>query len=343
MAQLTRIKRRLLREAVSENLATMRGLPPPALRRHRRYLPRAVRIAVLGGILLTVASSTYVLSRVGGQGPELIYVPLATEVLAARDPWSGGGRLEPEPMFTAPVAVDRGLFVLPVSTVVIDPGHGGENEGTTGSGDLVEKDVTLDIALRLRDLLEDDLYEVVLTRDEDREINLEERARLANEQGGDIFVSIHVNWLPDRQARGLETFYLGATDDPVLSQIVARENLDSGFSLGDLRRLLEGMYTDVRRDESRRLAEAVHQELMVSLRRVNPAIGNRGVKTAPFVVLIATEMPAILAEVSCLSHGEEVRLLQQDSYRQEIAEALHNGIRSYAYAVNGADYLREES
>jgi N-acetylmuramoyl-L-alanine amidase len=156
------------------------------------------------------------------------------------------------------------------------------------------------------------------------------RQRERGGQRGDLFVSIHVNWLGSTDARGIETFYLGPTDDPVLEQLANVENRASGYSLTDFRRLLDGIYADARRGASEELASSIHRELVRHVRKVSPNLRDRGVKTAPFVVLIGTEMPAVLAEVSCLSSTEEIALLREPSYRQQIAEALHAGIASYA-------------
>ena len=230
----------------------------------------------------------------------------------------------------APRPIDPAVFPLAVRRVVLDPGHGGESRGTETPQGLVEKELTLDIAGRLRALLEADRFEVVLTRGGDDTVPLDQRVEFANRSGGDIFVSIHLNWFAGSTRRGVETYYLGSTDDPYLSALAASENRDSGYSLADFRRLLEGVYADVRQGESRELASALQGELLRALRERSPGLQDRGVKTAPVVVLVATEMPAILAEVSCLSSEAEARRLREVSYRQAIAEALYAGIRSYA-------------
>jgi N-acetylmuramoyl-L-alanine amidase len=181
-----------------------------------------------------------------------------------------------------------------------------------------------------------------MTRDKDEAVPLRQRTAIANAQGADLFVSIHLNWIEGGQVRGMETYYLGPTEDPVLLQLTAQENRDSGYSLADFRKLLDSIYLSVRRDESRRLAESVQRTLAAALRRKRPALVNRGVKTAPFAVLIGTEMPAILAEVACLSHPEEAHLLATPQYRQAIAQALLEGIRAYAQALNRFSRISQE-
>jgi N-acetylmuramoyl-L-alanine amidase len=235
----------------------------------------------------------------------------------------------------APTPVDAAVFPLAVRKIALDPGHGGDSLGTRAPLGLLEKELTLDIALRVRKLLEADAFQVVMTREQDREVSLEERGLAANRDGADIFVSIHLNWIENRQARGVETYYLGATNDPYLTRLAAAENRESGYSMADMRRLLDRIYADVRQDKSRTLAEVVQASLFRSLGKVNPGIENRGVKAAPFIVLLSTEMPAILAEVSCLSNEDEAALLTKPLYRQYIAEALAAGIRSYADTVEG--------
>jgi N-acetylmuramoyl-L-alanine amidase len=222
------------------------------------------------------------------------------------------------------------VLALGVRRIVIDAGHGGTSPGTSTGNGVYEKEFTLDIATRLRDLLEKQNFEVVMTRTGDQTLTLENRANLANRSRGDVFVSIHLNWLKNPNNRGIETYYLGPTNDPHLNALAAAENRESGYSLSDMRNLLDGIYADVRQDESKRLAEAVQQQLYTGLKQVNPQLRDRGVKTAPFVVLVTTGMPAILAEVSCLSNQAEAELLKKPEYRQKIAEALSSGIRSYA-------------
>jgi N-acetylmuramoyl-L-alanine amidase len=198
-----------------------------------------------------------------------------------------------------------------------------------------EKDLTLDIAVRLQRLLEKQ-FQVVMTRERDQDVSLEQRGVLANRAGADIFVSIHLNWIDNRRSRGVETYYLGPTDDPYLTRLAASENRESGYSMADMRHLLDRIYAGVRQDKSRKLAEVVQSSLFQSVGKLSPEVADRGVKAAPFIVLLSTEMPAILAEVSSMSNVDEARLLTKPLYRQYIAEALAKGIRAYAGVVEGA-------
>lgn len=231
------------------------------------------------------------------------------------------------------VPMSSSVFPLSVRRVVLDAGHGGNDPGASSAANLNEKAVTLDIANRLGTILRQHGFDVVVTRGGDRLIPLRDRAKIANTSEGDIFVSIHVNSLPaDRSSHGIETYYLGPTNDPTLTRLAADENRTSGYSVADLRKLLDGIYADVRRDESHRLAAAVQQRLFTDLRGSDPGLADWGVKRAPFIVLVATQMPAILAEVGCLSNEHEAAMLGRAEYRQQIAQALFHGIHAYASA-----------
>lgn len=341
MAEVDRLKRRMLAELVQENVDLIQGRRRPRLAGPRRDWRRAVAAAA-GAVALAS------LGLVGGArllpaAPQARPAALRRARLAAPRVSRPAAVLS-DARLPAPGPIDPAAFPLAVRRIVLDSGHGGEDVGTHTRSGVTEKSLTLDIALRLRQLLARD-FDVLLTREDDRGVALEDRAALANRAGADLFVSIHLNWIANPRERGVETYYLGATDDPVLTELAAAENRGSRYSLADMRKILDRLYTDVRQDSSRRLAQAVQAELFRSLVRANPALDNRGVKAAPFLVLVSTEMPAVLAEVSCLSNEDEVRLLSEASYRQSIAEALARGIRSYAGEVarSGASVSRKES
>jgi N-acetylmuramoyl-L-alanine amidase len=219
---------------------------------------------------------------------------------------------------------------------VIDPGHGGEPGATSESG-VTEKEITLDVALRLRRLLENGPFEVLLTRETDRRVSLDQRVAFANEHKADLFLSIHVNWMEPHTIRALETYYVGPTDDPATLKLASRENKDSAYALSDYKQILEKIYVDARRDESRVFAKTIQSRLFRSLKPKNPLLQNRGVKTAPFVVLIGTQMPAVLVEISSLSNDGDVELLTKMDYRENIALALLEGIRGYANGFKAFD------
>jgi N-acetylmuramoyl-L-alanine amidase len=333
-------KLRLLREAIEDNIETAAGLAarkrvkPPASKRYLR-VPRA-RFAVP----VLVAALTYLwvpspsVSTDQAVPPRAASIPEAT-ALAPRAAAAAAPAVPTVPA-VAPQPLERAALSLAVRTVVIDPGHGGDKRGAVSRSGVTEKEIALDISLRLRRLMEQASFKVLMTRQADDAVGLVDRVAFANASRADIFVSVHVNSLPAREVRPLETFYVGPTEDAHTVRLAGIENRDSGYSLADYRHLLERVYMSARRDESRRLATSVNTELFRALSPINPSLENRGVKTAPFVVLIGTEMPAILVEVSCVSNEDEVKLLTEGEYREQIALGLLKGIRSYANTLEGS-------
>jgi N-acetylmuramoyl-L-alanine amidase len=325
------LKSQLLRDAVQENTDMIAGRLPAALRPARRlvtdWTPRVwllpVPFSIVVGLALVGQRATAAVQSVTIQTASIAAVPtpapLAEELTASA----------PDVSVLARPFRSRALG-LGVRRIVLDPGHGGDNLGTASASGLQEKDVTLDLVDRARKLLLQQGFEVVLTRTTDGTLSLKERATIAKQHRGDIFVSVHLNSLEPASVRGIETFYLGPSENPEHETIAAAENENSGYSLADMRTLLDGIYVDARRDESKRLARSVQDAVLGRLKKSDPAMRDRGVKTAPFVVLVATDMPAILAEVSCLSNAAEAERLGTNDYRQTIAEALVTGIRSFA-------------
>ncbi len=321
-----RLKRRVLQQAVAENIEVIRGVPPRGVRPAHRLMRIWLRRGAFLLVPLTVAGSAWLGTQQTG-GPSFLPVQRATlvpKVIAAETP----AVLHTE-------RVTAAAFPLAVRRIVLDAGHGGSDPGATAAS-VIEKNITLDIGRRLRTRLEAEGFEVIVTRADDRAIALKDRARLANESKSDIFVSIHVNTITKYTAsRGVETYYLGPTNDPKLTALAATENRVSGYSLGDMRKLLDGVYADARRDESHQLATNVQKQLYTALKTTDPGLENWGVKRAPFLVLVATDMPAILAEVGCISNEKEAALLARPEHRQRIADALFHGIRAYARENDG--------
>ncbi|HUP25699.1 MAG TPA: N-acetylmuramoyl-L-alanine amidase [Thermoanaerobaculia bacterium] len=357
MSDYDRLKQRMVGDAIRENVELIAGRRrlPARRRRGRSAVPA---LAWAAGTLGLAATAAFALVWSGwlpvadasipqplSAAPQVATVSVpepatsaALELGALPVPFlTASGIAAPamsaaeERRFSAPAPLDPAALPLGVRRIVLDPGHGGINPGTM-AGKLLEKEITLDLALRLRPLLEAEGYEVTMTREGDVDLDLAARVALANEQRGDLFLSIHVNWLGNRAARGIETFHLGPTDDPVLTELAGIENAESGYSLTDFRRLLAGIYEGVRHNDSRSLAESVHRSLFQALRVASPGLKDRGVKTAPFVVLIGNEMPAVLVEVGSLSDQQDVELFAGDEYRQTIAEALRDGVLSFATA-----------
>lgn len=221
--------------------------------------------------------------------------------------------------------------------VVIDPGHGGHDPGAIGPTGLQEKDVVLDIALKLKNILsKDPSLEVHLTRDRDIFIPLEERTAIARKKEADLFVSIHANASPNRAARGVETYLLNWTNDEEAMRVAARENYISMKRMkermaaykSDVERILNDLSRDYKREESLKLAHLVQNSIITDIGKRYKRI-NLGVKQALFYVLVGASMPSILVEVSFISNPEEERLLSQEAYRATIAESIAKGINTY--------------
>jgi N-acetylmuramoyl-L-alanine amidase len=219
---------------------------------------------------------------------------------------------------------------LKIARIVIDPGHGGHDTGTIGPSGLREKDVVLDVALRLRKLIVRRMgSEVIMTRHDDTFIPLEERTAIANEKSADLFISIHANASRDSEARGIETYYLNFTSDPAALALAARENASSQESVHQLQSLIQKIALSEKIEESRQFARTMDRSVARQLAADGARQPDRGVKKAPFVVLIGANMPSILTEISFLTNPHDERLLRRAQYRQKIAEAIFQGTLKY--------------
>jgi N-acetylmuramoyl-L-alanine amidase len=225
---------------------------------------------------------------------------------------------------------------LKIARIVIDPGHGGHDTGTIGPSGLMEKDLVLDVAQRLGALVEERLgSEVVYTRTDDTFIPLESRTASANQKRADLFISIHANSSRDSKARGIETYYLSFTTSQEALEVAARENAVSEKSVNELQDLVRKITLFEKVDESKEFAAEVQKALHAGMSRGNAGLRNRGVKKAPFVVLIGANMPSILAEISFVSNPFDERQLKKPEYRQRVAESLFRGIQRYANSLGG--------
>jgi N-acetylmuramoyl-L-alanine amidase len=225
---------------------------------------------------------------------------------------------------------------LKIGKIVIDPGHGGHDTGTIGPNGLEEKDLVLEVGRRLGKLLETRLgAEVVYTRKDDTFIPLETRTAIANQQRADLFISIHANSSEDADARGVETYYLNFTSSPEALEVAARENAVSEKSIYELQDLVKKIALKEKIEESREFAGDVQESLHSGLATKSPGIRDRGVKKAPFIVLIGANMPSILAEISFVSNPGDEHRLATSEYRQRIAESLYRGIAKYVNGLSG--------
>jgi len=219
---------------------------------------------------------------------------------------------------------------LCVKRVVIDAGHGGKDPGAIGPTGLREKDVVLKIAKKVASRLKKDLgCQVVLTRKKDRFLPLTQRTAIANARKADIFVSIHANAAPNRRASGVETYFLNFALDEEAMRVAARENATSTKRIGDLKNILSDIMKNTKVDESSRLADYIQKEVVRNLRKRYSNVKSKGVKQAPFFVLIGARMPSVLVEVSFISNRKEEKRLKSNRYLDRVAEGIVNGIKSY--------------
>jgi N-acetylmuramoyl-L-alanine amidase len=216
-----------------------------------------------------------------------------------------------------------------VARVVLDPGHGGRDTGAVGPGGTLEKEVTLDVAQRARAILSDLGIQVILTRDDDRFVSLEERTARANGVSADLFVSIHCNASEIRTRRGVETYVLDTTRDAIAARIAARENDTTQAASVDVAAMLARMRLADQADRSTRFARLLERSAIATLRMHFPGVVEGGVHPAGFYVLVGARMPGVLFESSYISNVVEEERLERDDYRELLADALVNAVRAY--------------
>jgi N-acetylmuramoyl-L-alanine amidase/type II secretory pathway predicted ATPase ExeA len=233
---------------------------------------------------------------------------------------------------------------LKISRIAIDPGHGGSDTGAMGPHGLVEKNLCLDVALRLGKLIEQNIAgaQVIYTRRDDRYVPLEERTAIANKARADLFISIHANSSDSAEARGVETYYLSLTASPEAMKLATRENALGRSSLHDLPELIQKITRNEKISDSKQLASDLQKALAGRLELVSRSETNRGVKQAPFVVLTGANMPAVLSEISFLSNAKDESLLLQSSQRQRVAEGLYSGVAAYLDSLNSLPHTAQK-
>jgi N-acetylmuramoyl-L-alanine amidase len=270
-------------------------------------------------------------------------LPAGTGAASTRRAAASPAAAEPDaPVAPAPPRANRaGSYSLArqlglgARRIVIDAGHGGHDPGSLGPGGLQEKELVLDVALRVAKLVRQELgAEVILTRSSDVFVPLEERTAIANSKGADLFLSIHANSSRSQRARGIETYFLNFAADAHAEAVAARENAISPATLKDLQNLVKAIALNSKVDESRDFAATVQEAMVSNLRPRYPEVQDRGVRTAPFYVLIGANMPSILAEIAFISHPDEAKLLRGREYREQIAGSLLEGVRGYLDALN---------
>lgn len=243
----------------------------------------------------------------------------------------------PQPTRDGQATLTRTLG-LKIGRIVIDPGHGGHDTGTIGPTGLMEKDLCLDVALRLGKIIEQRLpgADVIYTRSDDTFVPLEERTNIANQAKADLFISIHANSSRDSGARGIETYYLNLKGSAEAMEVASRENATAQEGVHDLESLVKKIAQTEKIDESKEFAQDIQDSLAnrIQNQKNTRNIKNRGVRKAPFVVLIGADMPSILTEISFLSNPADEKLLKQPEQRQRLAEGLFQGISSYLQNMN---------
>jgi N-acetylmuramoyl-L-alanine amidase len=332
----SKVKREILRGVYEENLRIIGKRRGRTMTKRRHFfLTKILLVLLLVSVALLV------------QGNSLT-VPFLPEGQLTASPISLRGLSDParpsdyEPLMgNAAEPVSR-IFGLGVKTIMIDPGHGGSDPGTRGKAGTEEKDMTLDIAKRLRDLLQrDGRFTVLMTRDQDVTVPLRERVQMAISKKADLFISIHLNYLPSKPINIIETYYFGPSSDAKTLKLAEQENAGSQFGLSDFRSVIEKIGDTVKLQDSRMLAASIQRSLFRDSERENDDAYDFGVKRAPFVVLLGADVPAVLAEVSCLSNRQEEKRLNTQAHRENIARSLEAGILDYLkkgepiYEANG--------
>ena len=282
-------------------------------------------------------------------GTETAEAPTATPIRrtlptakAARAKGGKEGKAESiEPLPAAQPKKDGGSTLtralgLKIGRIVIDAGHGGHDTGTIGPTGLMEKDLCLDVALRLGKIIQQRLpgADVVYTRSDDSFIPLEERTAIANQAKADLFISIHANSSADHGARGVETYYLNLKGSAEAMEVAARENASSQQGVHDLEDMVKRIARTEKVDESKEFAQDVQGSLTTRIQKTAKTVRNRGVRKAPFVVLIGADMPSILTEISFLSNAADESLLKKPDHRQRVAEGIYQGVASYLQSMN---------
>jgi N-acetylmuramoyl-L-alanine amidase len=291
-------------------------------------IPEVPRLPLVSSLPAPTLSAP-VATRASREMPELVTKPLASRPVASTTPIPPG----------VPSANSDGRFSLSrqlglgVSRVVIDAGHGGHDPGAQSTG-INESELTLDVALRLSRLLEKQPgMDVVMTRDTDVFVPLEERTAIANREGADLFLSIHANASRSSAARGVETYFLNFASNPEASAVAARENSASARAMHSLPDIVRAIALNNKIDESRDFADMVQRSMVRRLATRNRQVRDLGVKQAPFVVLIGAAMPSVLAEISFVTNKQESQLLKTGAYRQQIAEALFDAVIKYQQSL----------
>lgn len=334
-----KMRREILRSVYEDNLV-MLGQGRSLLTKRRLYLGKKYLIAALLCIIAVLVNGRHV--NISFSPTELTAQTAMMNMAPALPPPAPEGVPNPAELNSVAgsgnVALSR-MFGLKIKTIMIDAGHGGSDSGTVGKMGTKEKDITLDIARRLRQHLEaKGNYRILMTREDDSAVSLNRRVELAKTAKADLFISVHINYLPQKPINIIETYYFGPSTDANILRLAEQENAGSEQGLSDFRAIVEKLGKTMKLQESREFAESIQSNMVRYSRKQNSSIQDFGVKRAPFVVLLGLEVPSVLAEVSCMSNREEEKELQQEGHREYIARSLALGIFDY---LNKGDLTHE--
>jgi N-acetylmuramoyl-L-alanine amidase len=320
--------------------------PPPA----QVETPRPVHVALLDPPKVARAQSNPAMASgiAAKLAPTFPNSSLAAPPPAPADPALSSPTLQPAPV---PVSTPETAFPakhnsaggrsmirvlgLKVGRIVLDPGHGGHDTGTVGPEGLREKDLVLDVAKRLGALIEERLgSEVIYTRTDDVFVPLERRTEIANEAKADLFLSIHANSSTLHSVAGVETYYLNFTTSKAALEVAARENAGSQKTIYELQDLLEKIALKDKVEESREFATRIQSALFSASAKGDSRARDRGIRKAPFVVLIGATMPSVLSEIGFISNAHDESIMKRPEYRERLAEALYKGLAGYANTLS---------
>jgi len=320
-----RMRHRILRGVYEENLRIV-GRKTDLVRTHRFPMTRKLFLSFLGGLIIVLGS--------GIASPLFQHKQMSAGLISQRP--------APRPVEDTASSADYRNFIVnddvPVSrmfglgvrTIMIDPGHGGADSGTIGKLGTKEKDITLDIARRLAGRLNKyGRFNVVMTRDGDTTVPLNKRVETASAAKADLFISVHINYLPKRPINMIETYYFGPSSDSKILGLAEQENAGSQYGLGEFKEIIEKLGDKLKLQESKEFAASIQKKLFQNMKQEAGNTYDFGVKRAPFVVLLGVDVPAVLAEVSCMSNREEEVQLSRESHRENIARYLEAGILDY--------------
>jgi N-acetylmuramoyl-L-alanine amidase len=326
-----RCRQDILRGVYEENLRIIGRRGYTAIAKQRHFFPKKTFLIIFITLAALLAHGTY-MTQPFSHEEELTASPIEKAPPPQARPALPDGVTPSDyrALMSNATAPLSHIFGLGIKTIMIDPGHGGADCGTIGKSGTKEKDMTLDIARRLKARLEKTgRYTVIMTRDRDVTLPLNRRVEMAKAAQADIFISIHLNYLPSRPINIIETYYFGPSSDAKVLKLAEQENAGSQYGLSEFRELIGKIGETVKLQESRDLATLIQKKLFSNIRRENGIAYDFGVKRAPFVVLLGVDVPAVLAEVSCLSNGAEEIRMNDESHRENIAHYLEAGILDY--------------